>query len=852
MQSESRVQPWYNPVTGWTKYVQPVLIAGLGLALVLGGLAALNPLLAIAAALLLLLLVVVLPRPVLIVYGLGLTQPLVGGMARGAGIPFLRLGQALLLAGFILFLLAKTGRLGKSRLTAIDLAFVLYFLAESVFPVLAILYRGDPLNLYTADAFTGTTGLQTFLGPIQYYLLYRIVVATISSEKQIKMVLSLSFVSSIIVSVIGILQKLHVGPVRAILDTYYPTINLGYTVPDYELRITSTLASYSGLAAYLSFTIIVALACYTMQKQLKISSLLIGATLLFDSIALILTGTFSPLFGLAIGALIVFMLMRRVPRLVFFVLLGIIIAGIIFWPFISDRIVGWIGGGPGQGFFPTYASRIRLWKDLFLPAIAQHIWFGSGPAPAALQYWPSEESQYFALLLKGGIFDLLSYLLLMGVAIAACWRQIKSDHESAGRVVVIATLAILVAINVMNVSAVYFTYVGGTQVLWTLLAIVVGTGQLKALRSSAAGRPIMNNKGAGIPFNSSRSLASVTAVDGPFIERYLTREKNATGSYNPLSNFTGLRVNAEGRYRRSFTWMQRLLDWHFVKDSVIVGAGFTVSRVLGLLFVTLLARFLTPDDFGFFRYVIALVSIITIVSNSSPNSIARFLASHPNDSQARDGYFTNGLVGLALVLILSLLISFPLLWLLHALDLGALICVICLAVFYGYFYLVRGLSSAWKMGLLNVVSNIFLVLALLIVIGLFNMRTATIALVIYGLADVVPILVMELVRPMALRFRPSLISRAALLELARFAMPIVIASGTYTVWFEIDILLIGNYYPHMAGSYATAKTLSLAFIFVPSAITMVLMPKVAASRADKGKRYMVGAVLTGFLLCLAG
>src|SRR5438874_729571 len=192
MQSESRVQPWYNPVTGWTKYVQPVLIAGLGLALVLGGLAALNPLLAIAAALLLLLLVVVLPRPVLIVYGLVLTQPLVGGMARGAGIPFLRLGQALLLAGFILFLLAKPGRLGKSRLTAIDLAFVLYFLAESVFPVLAILYRGDPLNLYTADAFTGTTGLQTFLGPIQYYLLYRIVVATISSEKQIKMVLSLS------------------------------------------------------------------------------------------------------------------------------------------------------------------------------------------------------------------------------------------------------------------------------------------------------------------------------------------------------------------------------------------------------------------------------------------------------------------------------------------------------------------------------------------------------------------------------------------------------------------------------------------------------------------------------------
>jgi hypothetical protein len=41
----------------------------------------------------------------------------------------------------------------------------------------------------------------------------------------------------------------------------------------------------------------------------------------------------------------------------------------------------------------------------------------------------------------------------------------------------------LISINVMNVSGEYFTYVGGTQVLWMLLAIVVASKQFQALSS---------------------------------------------------------------------------------------------------------------------------------------------------------------------------------------------------------------------------------------------------------------------------------------------------------------------------------------------------------------------------------
>src|SRR5438067_7847133 len=105
---------------------------------------------------------------------------------------------------------------------------------------------------------------------------------------------------------------------------------------------------------------------------------------------------------------------------------------------------------------------------------------------------------------------------------------------------------------------------------------------------------------------------------------------------------------------------------------------------------------------------------------------------------------------------------------------------------------------------------------------------------------------------MPLRFRLSLLSKEVLTELSRFAVPVVIASGAYTLWIGADILFIGNFHPHEAGSYTAAKTLSLAFMFVPAAITNVLLPRAALLGADKSKRYNAGGILIAFLSSLVG
>src|SRR6266581_3633937 len=116
MESTSSVQQLRRPARHKDK-VRQVVIAGLVLVAILAALSILNPLIGVFGSLLVLLLAIFIPRPMLIVYGLTLALPLTGGLARGAAIPVLRVGQALLVLGFIIFMLAKPGRLGKYGLT---------------------------------------------------------------------------------------------------------------------------------------------------------------------------------------------------------------------------------------------------------------------------------------------------------------------------------------------------------------------------------------------------------------------------------------------------------------------------------------------------------------------------------------------------------------------------------------------------------------------------------------------------------------------------------------------------------------------------------------------------------------
>ncbi len=331
---------------------------------------------------------------------------------------------------------------------------------------------------------------------------------------------------------------------------------------------------------------------------------------------------------------------------------------------------------------------------------------------------------------------------------------------------------------------------------------------------------------------------------------YMIRKKPGTPTTTPAQET--LAGPTPERPRQMMALFKHIMDWRFVKDSVIVGIGSMISRMLGLLFLTLLAHFLTPDDFGFFRYAITLASIITIAANASPTGFARFLAAHADNPPMRDRYYTNGILGLLLLLLASLLISLPALWWLHALNFGTISCVISLGAFYTYLAVARGLNNAWKIGLSYAVSNSALIVSLFVVCGWLRQRNAITATSIYGLTNLVPIVLLEILRPTPFRFQFRAISGKMLLELGRFATPLIVSTAAYTLWSGLDMLLVQNIAPHASGDYAAAKTLSSAFIFVPAATTMVLLPRVAAQSADKSRHYCFGAICMSLLVSLLG
>lgn len=464
---------WSSQFTGAWRWI----LAGLGCALAFGAAVGIHPLAGVAPALMLTLFVLVAPKPIVLLYALCLSQPLLGGMARGLGIPLLRPSQAIVVGGFGLMILARRQPLGKARFSIVDAATVLWIMGGAFFPILYVLWRGGSIG--GDENQFGQSPIQIIFGPIQYYLLYRTVVSIMSSQKQIRTAIILLFVASCIVSIIGILQKLGVGPVKEMIATYFPSPSHGYEIDELKQRITSTLQHYAGLGSYLAFTIVLALSCYCFQQKLRINQGLLVATLLLDSVALILTGTMAAWGGLVAGALVVFKLTNHVPKPVVFISIGIAVAAVVFQPFIAARFDEQVGEGASDGILPqSMQFRVRLWTETFIPAVFENPIFGAGPTPSTSNSWAIEETQFLYLLLRGGFVYFGAYCYLMYAIAKLCMKRIKTATKDADHAVAVAVYSIIIFLNLMNIAGEYFTYVGGTQLFWILTALVVASHQM--------------------------------------------------------------------------------------------------------------------------------------------------------------------------------------------------------------------------------------------------------------------------------------------------------------------------------------------------------------------------------------
>jgi O-antigen/teichoic acid export membrane protein len=280
------------------------------------------------------------------------------------------------------------------------------------------------------------------------------------------------------------------------------------------------------------------------------------------------------------------------------------------------------------------------------------------------------------------------------------------------------------------------------------------------------------------------------------------------------------------------------------------------ARGLSFVYYIVAARVLAPHGFGVLRYTTTLALLALGASQVLSTALNRELGAARND---RARY--PALIGSASVVALAIFATAAVLLLAaHAGGLtgsadlaGLLVVLLGFAIFQLYYAIARG-SGDFKRAAAVYAGGSFFQLVTFIGIVLVTRPGPTVALVVFGLSTLVPVLIYETIHPV-LRTSGFRVDRRGLAAFWRIGSPLLVAQLGYAVWSSADSIWVENTLGTTnVGIYAAAKTLSSVFLVVTIGVTGVMLPRaaelVAAGRVPEATR-LVRTAAAGVATLLA-
>jgi O-antigen/teichoic acid export membrane protein len=282
---------------------------------------------------------------------------------------------------------------------------------------------------------------------------------------------------------------------------------------------------------------------------------------------------------------------------------------------------------------------------------------------------------------------------------------------------------------------------------------------------------------------------------------------------------------------------------------MLLTIGITVARVIGFGFSFILARQLSPDNFGFIQYCIVLAGVTSIGTQPFVQHVlARFVAKNLQDQERLAQtlhaiwFVVLGITGI------SILIAVPLLIASNNFHIGVLVIFLGMSLFYSYYGLARGFMASKRLLAAYLGSNLIQIIAIIIVYQFGNVQSPTPALLIYGLSYLLPLIILQVWQPLPLHFQFKLPQKAIVIELVRFTRPLWISHAAYLVSAGIDVLLLEHFADTTSvGLYTLTKTLTMFFGFVPMGLITVVLPKVASLPEHEHGKVVKRALLFALL-----
>ncbi|HEY7065313.1 MAG TPA: hypothetical protein VII06_27800 [Chloroflexota bacterium] len=468
-------RPW-AVVPGGPLGLVGCLVAALGL----GAVAAFQPVLALAGVAAVLVCAWTVARPVRGAYLMVLLVPIVVGLGRGKFVPGLRPNEALILFLLGVALLYGTfaksaGRVRLGPMTAVDRAFALLFICGSLMPLIVQLSRSDKPTV--EDTFQ-------LLSLLKYYVGYRLLLALVQDDRQMLTAAKLMIVSSVAVSVIGIMQYarilgmqeilaglLDAGQVRQSLDVHRATSTLG---------VWQALADYMAVHAALCLGLLAARVpgAYGVKAAPRAIrgfwrwALIIA--FLADIAGALATATLSAVLALVIALGLMAWFGGYLRRALLSAIPLTLVAVIVFMPAIQERMDYQYNSWGADGQMPvTWEYRITNLTTIFWPAVKDDLIFGVAPSVSPDLAWQFPENQQMYLLYQGGLIYVAAYFVFMWVVLRASWsfvKQLDGPALAVGRAAFIAWVLMLA----LGLFDTHLTMAGEADAAWTLLALATG------------------------------------------------------------------------------------------------------------------------------------------------------------------------------------------------------------------------------------------------------------------------------------------------------------------------------------------------------------------------------------------
>lgn len=294
--------------------------------------------------------------------------------------------------------------------------------------------------------------------------------------------------------------------------------------------------------------------------------------------------------------------------------------------------------------------------------------------------------------------------------------------------------------------------------------------------------------------------------------------------------------------------------------AAVVFAGNLVARGLGFLFPVVLANLLERPDFAVAMFLINTGFFAgELVLTGFPTALTRALASAPSDAP-RASWIVSAVLGGVPLLAVSI-VAGALLAVRGEAPAGLLALVIVgLTIDAYYFALVRGLRQFGWLAIYRVTANLA---QLLLILGIAALVGSALSLglvvAIYSLVYLLPIAVIEIVDGPARRALGHgagpggpRVDRRQIADLTRFAIPALLSGTAYGAILGFDVFFVRIFAPEALADYAAARSLALPMLLVPFALSVVLLPQVAAAPDREVGRLLRRALTIAVLAAVAG